>query len=71
MITVYMNSPNHEAFRQFLSQEPLVTEAHRISGEGCYWLRAEVASHDELNTLLERILRYGNYRINLSIGKVK
>lgn len=70
-ITVFMASADHTAFRRFLAGEESIAAAHRVSGDGCYWLRAELASHDELNALLERILRHGNYRLQLSIDRIK
>lgn len=70
-ITVYMNSANHAAFRHFLSRCSAILEAHRVSGEGCYWLKANVATQTELNGVLDAILLYGNYKVNLSIGKIK
>jgi Lrp/AsnC family leucine-responsive transcriptional regulator len=70
-ITVFMASADHAAFRTFLAGEARITAAHRVSGDGCYWLRAELASHDDLNTLLEQILRHGNYRLHLSIDRIK
>jgi len=70
-ITVFMSSANHTPFHRFLEQENRITEVHRVSGEGCYWLRARLASHADLNQLLGVILRYGNYRLNMSIDKLK
>lgn len=66
-----MNSSNHSDFQKFLSQVPSIVEAHRVSGEGCYWLRVALPSHEELTPLLENILHYGNYRVTISIGKLK
>jgi len=70
-ITVFMNSSKHEQFQQFLSNNNAILEAYRISGEGCYWLKTNVATQKELNELLDAILLYGNYKVNLSIGKIK
>lgn len=70
-ITVFMASADHPAFRRFLAGEGSITAAHRVGGDGCYWLRADLASHEELNSLLERILRHGNYRLQLSIDRIK
>jgi Lrp/AsnC family leucine-responsive transcriptional regulator len=66
-----MNSSDHTPFRRFITKDERIAEAHRVSGEGCYWLKASLASHHELNQLLEEILRHGNYRLNLSIGGIK
>jgi len=70
-ITVFMKSTNHAAFQHFLSNQKEILEAHRISGEGCYWLKAAVSNQQDLNHLLDAILLYGNYRINLSIHTIK
>lgn len=70
-ITVIMSSMDHEGFRRFLGRRGEVIEAHRISGEGCYIVKAEVDSQEELSNLLDGILVYGNYRVNISIAEVK
>jgi Lrp/AsnC family leucine-responsive transcriptional regulator len=66
-----MKTNNHAAFQDFLKQREEVSEAHRISGEGCYLLKVSVTSAEELSRLLDDILRYANYRVNISIGTVK
>ena len=71
LITVFMTSTRHGEFQAFIQRYPVLTEAHRISGEGCYWLKAELSSTDELNALLNEILTFGNYRVNLSIDKIR
>ncbi|GGA28244.1 Lrp/AsnC family transcriptional regulator [Paenibacillus physcomitrellae] len=71
-ITVYMNTNTaHEAFRRFAEASHEIVEMHRISGEGCYWLRARAAGIVELNRLLEELLKFGNYKLALSLEKVK
>lgn len=70
-ITVFMKTTDHYFFQQFLVHKETIAEAHRVSGEGCYWLKANISSQEELNVLLDEILKYGNYRVNLSIGSVK
>jgi Lrp/AsnC family leucine-responsive transcriptional regulator len=70
-ITVFMNSSNHNKFQHFLSDCTAILEAYRVSGEGCYWLKANVANQKELNELLDAILLYGNYKVNLSISRIK
>lgn len=70
-ITVFMNSSNHGPFRIFIANHTAILEAHRISGEGCYLLKVNLADQKELSELLDAILLYGNYRVNLSIDKVK
>lgn len=70
-ITIFMKTTNHGAFHVFLNDHESVVEASRISGDGCYMLKIQVNSQEDLNTFLDSILEYGNYRINISIGKVK
>lgn len=71
-ITVFMKSnTSHQAFRSFVQSRAEVAEVHRVSGEGCYWMRALLDDGTDLNRLLEEILRYGNYKVSLSIGEVK
>ncbi len=71
LVTVFMKSTDHAGFRRLLAAEPLVEEAFRVSGEGCYWLRVRCSGQEELTALLDRLLAYGNYRVNLSLGQVK
>jgi Transcriptional regulators len=70
-ITVYMKTTNHPLFQDFLRKNRAVVEADRISGEGCYLLKALVASNEELKELLDSLLNFGNYRVNLSIDNIK
>lgn len=70
-ITVFMKTNEHTAFQLLVKNKPEIKEFHRISGEGCYWLRAVLPSHEALNLLLDDILPFGNYRLSLSIGKLK
>ena len=70
-ITIFMKTTNHEVFCKFLSNNESVLEANRISGEGCYMLKIQVNSQEDLNDFLDFVLKYGNYRVNISIGKIK
>ncbi|MCS7460283.1 Lrp/AsnC family transcriptional regulator [Paenibacillus doosanensis] len=71
-VTVFMKSNTaHSSFQTFVRQAECIAETHRVSGEGCYWLRVRVASAAELNTFLDELLKYGNYKLSLSIGQIK
>lgn len=70
-VTVIMKSQNHPEFHRFIAKREEVVEAHRISGDGCYWLRVRTNHEGELNAFLDELLNYGNYRLSLSIGAVK
>lgn len=69
-ITIFMKTTEHLAFQKYIRNKPIIIEAHRISGDGCYILKA-AASQDEILKFLDEILKYGNYKINLSIENIK
>ena len=70
-VTVFMKTAAHQEFLDFIKDNPRISGADRISGEGCYLLNAKTTSHEELNELLDSLLKFGNYRVNLSIGHIK
>ena len=70
-VTIFMKTCDHERFHVFLTENIAVAEASRISGEGCYLLKIHLASQGELTLFLDSILQYGNYRVNISIEKIK
>ncbi|GIP30509.1 HTH-type transcriptional regulator LrpB [Paenibacillus sp. J23TS9] len=71
-VTVFLKSNTaHQRFQSFVQVHEQVVEMHRVSGEGCYWMRVRVGSPQELNELLDDILSYGNYKVSLSIGQIK
>lgn len=70
-ITVFMKSNDHEGFLRFVRANAKIQEACRISGEGCYLLKFGVVNQSELNQLLDDILVYGNYRLNISVSRIK
>lgn len=70
-ITVFMKTTAHGAFQTFLKESPAVTEANRISGDGCYLIKVALPGQEALNQFLDQILAFGNYRVNVCIGQVK
>ncbi|WP_236291795.1 Lrp/AsnC family transcriptional regulator [Paenibacillus allorhizoplanae] len=71
-IVVFMKSNTaHQAFLTYIQHQESVVETHRVSGEGCYWMRVRVRTPLELNAFLDELLTYGNYKVSLSIGQVK
>jgi Transcriptional regulators len=70
-ITVFMKTTDHRSFQTFLHNTEAVVEANRISGEGCYLLKVQVNSQEDLNCFLDSVLAFGNYRLNISISKIK
>ena len=70
-ITVFMKTTDHLSFKNYINNNSLVTEAHKISGDGCYMLKLAATTQAEIVEFLDEILIYGNYRLNLSIEKIK
>lgn len=69
-VTVFMQTTDHARFRKFIRNHSMILEAHRVSGEGCYLLRFLATDQAELTSFLDKILEFGNYRVNLSIEKI-
>lgn len=69
-ITVFMQITDHARFQKFVGDYPMIQEAHRVSGEGCYLLKILATDQIELTKFLDKVLEFGNYRVNLSIGKI-
>lgn len=70
-VTVYMKTTDHLSFQKFIKENAVVECADRISGEGCYLLKVNTATQDDLSGFLDSVLVYGNYRVNMSIAKIK
>jgi Lrp/AsnC family leucine-responsive transcriptional regulator len=70
-INIFMKTNNHAAFQTLFAGKKEVREIHRLSGNGCYSLKACVSSQEHLNQLLDEILPFGNYSLSVSIGKIK
>jgi Lrp/AsnC family leucine-responsive transcriptional regulator len=70
-VTVFMKTTDHLGFQTYIHNNPLITEANRISGEGCYMLKVTASTQKEIVDLLDKVLEYGNYKLNLSIENIK
>jgi Lrp/AsnC family leucine-responsive transcriptional regulator len=71
IVHVFMKSADHKGFLTYVREHNLVEEAYRISGHGCYALKVIAASHEDLTVLLDHLLQFGNYQLNIAIDKVK
>lgn len=71
-VTVFLSSGTaHASFQSFVQGDERIVEMHRVSGEGCYWMRVRVGTPLELNAFLDELLKFGNYKLSLSIGRIK
>jgi hypothetical protein len=46
-------------------------ECARVSGAGCYFLRAECGDLPALDALLERLRAHANYRVSVAVSIVR
>jgi len=69
-VVIYMKTANHDPFLHFIKERKEIVEAHRVSGEGCYHMKVQVNTHEQLNLFLNEILDYGNYSLYLSIQEI-
>lgn len=70
-ITVILVSGNHRGFLELVSSMLNVTEVYKTSGYGCYLLRVETDNNDALESVLQNIMPYGNYRVSTVFSKHK
>lgn len=70
-ITIFMKTTKHEQLMKFIKSNLIIEEAHRISGDGCYLLKVICSNMEEINLLLDSIMEYGTYRLNLSTNTIK
>lgn len=70
-VIVMIKDYKHTKFQEFIQEHDEIKEAHRVSGEPCFILKVQVPDHNQLSKLLDEILFYGNYKINISIGQYK
>lgn len=70
-VTIFMKTTDHGSFQKYIQNNPLISEANRISGEGCYLIKVIASTQEELVGILDEILKYGNYKVNLSIENIK
>lgn len=70
-ITLFLKSENHSRLRDLVKGKQEILETVRISGEGCYMLKVEVATLDALNALCDEVTSIANYKLNIITDRVK
>lgn len=70
-ITIFMKTTKHNQLINFIRASSIIKEAHRISGDGCYFVKVVCSTMDEINALLDDLMEYGTYRLNLSTSAIK
>lgn len=67
-IDILMKNNNHRHFLRFVKGRREVRECHRLAGNACYLLKVEVDDQERLNSFLEEVLLYANYRLNVVVA---
>lgn len=70
-ITAFLKSHQHTSFIKMLKEQEEIIELHRTSGEGCYIMKGNFRTHQDLNEFLEELLLFANYKLALSIDKIR
>ena len=71
LITLFLKDENHMRLRKFVEETEEVAEAFRISGEGCYMIKVEVADLERLNQLCDETTQFARYKVNIITDFVK
>lgn len=71
IITVYMETRAYEKFEAIYKANPNVISFSKVSGEGCYIMTLQYHEVLELDDFLVSILRFGRYRINNVMRRIK
>ena len=68
-LTIYMEKISHSPYLDFVRENEYIIRNHyRISGEGCYLMECRFRSNEHLNSFLESLNRYANYKLTLVIA---
>ena len=69
-ITAFLKSHHHKPFIKMVKGSEEIIELHRTSGEGCYMMKGNFRTHQDLNEFLEKLLVFADYKLALSIEKI-
>ncbi|WP_227396173.1 Lrp/AsnC family transcriptional regulator [Jeotgalibacillus aurantiacus] len=62
-IQVFTQSPDHTKYLAFIEKQSTSIVQHvKTTGEACYLLETRFTSHDDLNTFLENLSSYAQYK---------
>lgn len=70
-ITMFMDVARFDEFEALLKHEPQVESAFKIIGEGCYHIVFTPDASSELEPFLQKLLKYGRYRVSSVLRGVK
>ncbi|GAA3407380.1 Lrp/AsnC family transcriptional regulator [Paenibacillus hodogayensis] len=71
-VTVFLSSgAAHQKFQAYAASQESIAEVHRVSGEGCYWMAVTVDDSRQLSELLDGLLPFANYKVSMSIDRIK
>ena len=70
-VTVFMDTPQFDAFEAFLQSRPEVESVSKIAGEGCYHVVLACAEPVKLEAFTQALQHYGCYKVASEMRRVK
>lgn len=69
-LTIITQCINHQPYLSFIkTQEKYLMNNYKISGDGCYLLECRFPSNELMNTFLDELNAYANYKLSIVIKK--
>lgn len=69
-ITIITQNTHHQPYLSFITtQAQFIIHNYKISGEGCYLLECKFPSNEVLDTFLNELNNYANYKLSIVINK--
>jgi len=66
-----MNTHDHTKIKKLIAETDEITEAFRISADGCYMLKVETKNNELLNNIIDKINEFANYQLSIVVSKLK
>ncbi|MFC3040810.1 Lrp/AsnC family transcriptional regulator [Virgibacillus xinjiangensis] len=69
-ITIITQTLNHQPYLSFIkTRQTYVLNHYKISGDGCYMLECKFPDNASLNSFLEELNGYANYKLSMVVNK--
>ena len=63
-----LDTGNRRLLRELAAATPEVSECHRISGEDCFLIKIHAGAIEDLETILDRFLTYGQTTTSIVVS---
>ncbi|MFD1739456.1 Lrp/AsnC family transcriptional regulator [Bacillus salitolerans] len=69
-LNIYTRGLEHKPLLDFFQNQDCIQNIYKISGEGCYMIEVFSSSHQELDTFLEELSIYANYKVSIILNSL-